>query len=234
MIVAFYHYVLDENVWDATPLAYNWFPLPSSEKSEVPSQTESSQTEPVNPTPVGPGEAASEVNRRSAPNYVDLERAAPNAPLPTLQLLTSRVTRRPLSSWMPTPVDISSKTTRHLLPRTTADIGSNVPDYIGYNTNVNVPNESDESLDPDFTEIALTQDGDPVPGPSSVRNDATTSNDARDSFLPAWVKRMRPSIRGVGLPFPVTPASSRTRPLAIGKKDIRRLDAPVSPAPFPE
>ncbi|GJJ11603.1 hypothetical protein Clacol_005838 [Clathrus columnatus] len=31
MTVTFYHFVFDENVWNASPFGYNWFPLPPSQ-----------------------------------------------------------------------------------------------------------------------------------------------------------------------------------------------------------
>lgn len=269
MIVGLYHYVIDENVWDATPLAYNWFPLPpstSNEKTEVASRNESASVYSVvtasgtanNGSAEEPSSLSDQrrpapppVPRRSGSNFLDLdlESGALNAPLPTFSPFGSRSlpTRRPLSSWMPTPVDPSTKTTPTLLPRTTGIIAMTSPDYANAPRSRNAgstTNSGEEIGERDFEDVELGAPSATATTPNSSTA-LMSSNDTRDSLLPAWVKRMRPAIRGIGLPFPVSSARSSasgtvtagTRPLQIGaagkRPEIRRIDTAVSPTPFP-
>ncbi|GJJ15053.1 hypothetical protein Clacol_009328 [Clathrus columnatus] len=98
MTVTLYHFVSNENIWDDSPLGYNWFPLPSESvlPAVPPKDTDTNMT----------SNLPMDTNRPPSVD-IDIEIASIEPPPPRSQ----NGHRRKISSWKPAPLDADSKAT---------------------------------------------------------------------------------------------------------------------------
>ncbi|GJJ09150.1 hypothetical protein Clacol_003372 [Clathrus columnatus] len=210
MTVTFYHFVFDENVWNESPLAYNWFPLPPSKPATLPA---------VPPKDTDRNMALNPPMNDDSPPSIDIEIASIEPPPPSAQ----NGHRRQISSWLPTPRDPESKArtlaAARLLRGDPPEVASRPSD----------PTEV-------FEDIPINQLP-RLPEPEMAPKFSLNEYISRLSFGgPQWAKKLRAAKRGVDLPFPVA-AKGPTKRYSIRVVDppgTRGIDAPVSPASFRE
>ncbi|GJJ10644.1 hypothetical protein Clacol_004871 [Clathrus columnatus] len=209
MTVTLYHFVSNENIWDESPLGYNWFPFPPSESvlpAVPPKDTD------TNMTPNLP----MDTNRPPSVD-IDIKIASIEPPPPRSQ----NGHRRKVSSWKPAPLDAGSKAT------TSAASGSQL----------RLP--SDMTSSPlDSTEALEDIQPSRLPEPEITPKFSLNGYIARMSFGgPEWAKKLRPKKPGVDLPFPVSSTNAVKRyPIKVREPPgvPERLDAPVPPNFFTE
>ncbi|GJJ12075.1 hypothetical protein Clacol_006316 [Clathrus columnatus] len=192
MIVTFYHFSFNENIWNESPLGYDWFPMPPSEfvfPSVPPKDT--------NFIPNPPMDA-------SRPPSIEIASIEPPPP-------RSQGRHQPqVSSWMSSPLDPDMSRTQ--LP-------SKVPGQPLRSTEV-------------FEDIPISQS-------SRFPETETTPKFSLNDYIsrlssPQWAKKLRPTKRGVELPFPVAATNSARRyPIRLNEQaGMERIDAPVAPTIF--
>ncbi|GJJ10667.1 hypothetical protein Clacol_004894 [Clathrus columnatus] len=210
MTVTLYHFVSNENIWDESPLGYNWFPLPSeSVLPAVPPKDTDTDTNMTSNLPM-------DTNRPPSVD-IDIEIASIEPPPPRSQ----NGHRRKISSWKPAPLDADSKATTSAASGSQLRLPSDVPSG---------PSDSTEA----FEDIPIDRPS-RLPEPEITPKFSLNEYIARMSFGgPEWAKKLRPKKPGVDLPFPVVATGSVKRyPIRMkNQSGMECIDAPVSPTSF--